>query len=304
MHVTHPLPILIPGSGPGVLLDRVPLTGAQGSGAYDEAWLQELLFKHPEAVPVSEINDTFSGLIPVCREHATPAWPIDILYATPSGRIAVLEAKLWRNPEARRKVVGQILDYAKELSHWTYERLDAGVRAATHRDSGNAKSLVQVVGANQANFDEARFIDAVSRSLRRGDLLLMIAGDGIRENVGAITSFIEDHGTLHFTFGLVEMAIYQIPDGSLLVHPRVLAQSTIIRRIVVEFRGDHLQEAEVEESDEVEPLEPRADLIEKRLLYSKFWSEVLESYPLDDPSQPVKTPSIGTNQRKPFSNRV
>ncbi len=33
----------------------------------------------------------------------------------------LVEAKLWRNPEARRKVIGQILDYAKELSRWNYE---------------------------------------------------------------------------------------------------------------------------------------------------------------------------------------
>ena len=142
MKDTHPLPILISGTGPGVLLQRVPLTGSAGSGAYDEDWLQKLLFSHPEAIPVAEINDTFSGLIPICRELATPAGPIDILYATRSGRIAVLEAKLWRNPEARRKVIGQILDYAKELSHWTYETLDAAVRAATRRDSGVARSLV------------------------------------------------------------------------------------------------------------------------------------------------------------------
>ena len=121
MKDTHLLPILISGTSSGVLLQRVPLTGSAGSGAYDEDWLQKLLFSHPEAIPVAEINDTFSGLIPICRELATPAGPIDILYATRSGRIAVLEAKLWRNPEARRKVICQILDYAKELSHWTYE---------------------------------------------------------------------------------------------------------------------------------------------------------------------------------------
>ena len=28
----------------------------------------------------------------------------------------LIECKLWRNPEARREVVGQILDYAKVLT--------------------------------------------------------------------------------------------------------------------------------------------------------------------------------------------
>jgi len=124
---THPLPILISGSGSNVLLERVPLTGASGTSAYDEDWLQDLLYNHPESLPVAELNPSFVGLIPICRELLTPAGPIDVLYATREGRIAVLEAKLWRNPEARRKVIGQILDYAKELSNWTYETLDAAV---------------------------------------------------------------------------------------------------------------------------------------------------------------------------------
>ena len=295
MKDTHPLPIMISGTGSGVLLERVPLTGATGSGAYDEDWLQKLMFKYPEAVPVAEINDTFSGLIPICRELGTPAGPIDILYATRSGRIAVLEAKLWRNPEARRKVIGQILDYAKELSHWTYETLDAAIRAATRRDSGTPKSLVEIVSDGHESFDEARFIDAVSRSLRRGDLLLLIAGDGIRENVGAITNFIEDHGTLHFTFGLVEMAIYQTPDGSLLVHPRVLAQSTIIRRIVVELRDDRIDEIE-----EISDPESRPDLEETWRQFREFWTEFLTTYQLDDSSQPLKPPTKSTNQYYPM----
>ena len=89
--------------------------------------------------------------------------------------------------------------------------------------------------------EAARFIDALSQSLKRGDLLLLIVGDGIREGVGAITDFLEGHASLHFTFGLVEMAIFQMPDGGQLVQPRVLAQSTIVRRIVVDLRHESIE---------------------------------------------------------------
>jgi len=293
---THPLPILISGSGSNVLLERVPLTGASGTSAYDEDWLQDLLYNHPESLPVAELNPSFVGLIPICRELLTPAGPIDVLYATREGRIAVLEAKLWRNPEARRKVIGQILDYAKELSHWTYETLDAAVLAARRRGQGAARSLFEVVCERHAELDEAQFIDSVSRNLRRGDLLLLIAGDGIRENVGAITNFIEDHGTLHFTFGLIEMAIYRMPDGMHLVQPRVLAHSEVIRRIVVDVRGGQLDESDGESEDEETGSIPRPDLDQQRLKFSTFWKEWMEKHPLDDQSQPIKKPTTWTNQ--------
>jgi hypothetical protein len=290
---THPLPILISENGTETLLQRMPLTG---TGAYNEDWLQELLYKHPKALPIAEINPSFTGLIPVCRELATLAGPLDVLYATSEGRLVVLEAKLWRNPEARRKVVGQILDYAKELSHWSYERLDAAVRAARRRDEGTAKSLFEVVEAQNPGLDEARFIDAISRTLRRGELLLLIAGDGIRENVGAITNFIEDHGTLHFTFGLIEMAIYQMPGGMHLVQPRILAHTEVMRRIVVDVRGSELADADADEPEETAEAMPRPDLEQQRLKFSEFWKELLEKHPLDDQSQPVKPPTKGTNQ--------
>ena len=293
---THPLPILISGSGSNVLLERVPLTGASGTSAYDEDWLQDLLYNHPESLPVAELNPSFVGLIPICRELLTPAGPIDVLYATREGRIAVLEAKLWRNPEARRKVIGQILDYAKELSHWTYETLDAAVLAARRRGQGAARSLFEVVCERHAELDEAQFIDSVSRNLRRGDLFLLIAGDGIRENVGAITNFIEDHGTLHFTFGLIEMAIYRMPDGMHLVQPRVLAHSEVIRRIVVDVRGGQLDESDGESEDEETGSIPRPDLDQQRLKFSTFWKEWMEKHPLDDQSQPIKKPTTWTNQ--------
>jgi hypothetical protein len=164
--------------------------------------------------------------------------------------------------------------------------------------SGVRRNLsFEVVAARDAGVDEARFVDAVQRNLRRGDFLLLIAGDGIRENVGAITSFIETHGTLHFTFGLVEMGIYQLPDGARLVQPRILAQSTVVRRIVVELRDGMAQEvAPDEEREQAEDAGPRPDLEEQRQQFSAFWREILERYPLDDRSQPVKGPANGTNQ--------
>ena len=296
MACTHPLPILISDQGSGILLERIPLTGAAGTGAYNEDWLQDLLYKHPQSLPISEINPSFAGLVPICRELLTPAGPLDVLYATREGRLVVLEAKLWRNPEARRKVIGQILDYAKELSHWSYETLDAAIRAAVRRDQGTAKSLFEVVSEQHGELEEAQFIDAVSRNLRRGELLLLIAGDGIRENVGAITNFIEDHGTLHFTFGLIEMAIYQMPNGMHLVQPRVLARSEVIRRIVVDVRGGELAEPNLDSPEDESETMPRPDLEQQRLKFSEFWKEWLEKYPLDDQSQPVKPPTKGTNQ--------
>src|SRR3954470_11804394 len=119
-------PILVPKTGGGaVVLDRIPLSGDKSTADYSESWLQDLLYRFPNALPIDEIDDGYSQLIPVCKEMNTPKGPIDVVYITPSGRPVILEAKLWRNPEARRKVVAQILDYAQALSRWNFTTFDA-----------------------------------------------------------------------------------------------------------------------------------------------------------------------------------
>ena len=112
-------PLLIKDGQQPKAVPRLPL----GSGDYDEAFVQELAFEHPSCLPVSEIDRAYEQLVPVCMELRTDAGYLDALYVTPTGRLVILEAKLWRNPEARRKVVAQILDYAKELADWDYEDL-------------------------------------------------------------------------------------------------------------------------------------------------------------------------------------
>jgi hypothetical protein len=167
------------------LLDAVPLQ-AVGEGKYSEAWLQEMLYRHPESLPVEEIDSTFLPLIPVCMELATPSGGyVDILLVTPQGRLAIVEVKLWRNPQARREVVGQILEYAKDLNGWNYEGLDAAVRSA-RRTEGKvdaAHGLFDVARGVYPDLEERRFIDGVSSSMQRGDFLLLVVGDGIRHGV-------------------------------------------------------------------------------------------------------------------------
>ena len=203
-------PLVVPEDGCAEPLERVPLSGAANGGHFDEAWLQALVFEHPECLPVAEIDRAYLGLIPVCRELNTPAGPIDALYVTPQGKLAILEAKLWRNPEARRKVVGQILDYAKEVSRWGYEDLQRAISQATGRAGDR---LHDIVASVHPGLDEATFHDAVARSLRKGEFLLVIVGDGIREGVGAIAEFLDRFANLHFTFGLVELASFAGPGA-------------------------------------------------------------------------------------------
>lgn len=282
---TQPLFIKNPADADcAILLERLPLSAAGDGGGYDEAWLQALLFKNPTALPVAEIDASFLDLIPICTELATPAGPLDILFVNKRGMLTVVECKLWRNPEARRKVVGQILDYAKELSRWSYEDLRREISRAL-KQSGD--QLVAAVKSIHPDLDEVQFIDNVSRNLKIGRFLLLISGDGIREGTEAIIEFLDRHAGLHFTFGLTELGLFDFGDGAILAQPRVLARTVIATRNVIEIRGG---EGFIREEGE-EAEEEDAELSERAQINISFWGQLIDGLKLDDAAQAMPKPS-------------
>ena len=219
-----------------VPLRRRRLAVEPTGAAYNEDWLQQLLFRSPEVLPIGEIDLAFAPAIPLCRELPTAAGPIDLAYVSETGRLTLVECKLWRNPQARREVVAQVLDYAKEINRWSYDDLnDAVVRARSGENNGNG--IVDLVQAQNETLDEAAFVDDVTRNLADGRFLLLVVGDGIREGVERIAEHLRRFAGIQFTFGLVELAMFELPEegspAGLIVEPRVLARTVEIERAIV-----------------------------------------------------------------------
>ncbi len=277
----HSTPLLIaPGGG-----SATPLVRLSGEAhGFDEAAVQTLIHAHPAVLPVAEIDPIFADPVPICRELNTPAGSVDNLLVSPAGLPVLVECKLWRNPQARREVVGQILDYAKELRRWTASDLQ---REVSRRVPGRDNPVLELLREAGHAVDEVTFTDALTHNLRRGRFLLLIVGDGIREGVEAIAEYLGGQAGLHFTLGLVELPIYAAPDGGRLVVPRVLARTTLITREVVAVpEGYQLQEeaggGETADGDE----EVSALSAERQA----FWAEFLSGLNLDDPEQAVPDP--------------
>jgi len=201
---------------------------------YSEDWLQETIFNYPELLPINEIDPVFGTLYPVCRELMINGKRLDNLYINDKGMLTQVECKLWRNPESRRTVVGQILDYAQEFSRMRYEDL------ATLIKDNAKKTLFELVSAKTDNLSEPTFIDAVAHNLKIGRFLLLIVGDGIQKDTENISEFLQKHAHLNFTFGLVELRLYKIGESDqpdILILPRVLAKTKEIERAVVRIEG-------------------------------------------------------------------
>ncbi|MDP3916158.1 MAG: hypothetical protein Q8R96_20710 [Bacteroidota bacterium] len=230
----HTSPIIIKGNFVQPL-EKVSLM----SNSYDESWIQNLCFQNPNLLPIDEIEPTFSGMIPICRELSTESGYIDLIYVNESGFITIGECKLWRNPEARRKVLGQVLDYAKDLSKWDYSKFE--IECIKSR-KGEQNSLFEILHEFYPEIEESTFIDNVQNNLNKGRFLLTIIGDGIRENMEDLINYIHRNGNLNFTIALIEIPIYRNPSGDeLIVTPRILAKTKEIERIVYRFSDDQTE---------------------------------------------------------------
>ena len=279
----HAIPLLIGNQGlPATPLKPMSLFG--GAAAVSEADIQDLIQAHPQCLPISEIDAMFVGAVSVCTELNTSAGPIDNLLITPSGLPVIVECKLWRNPEGRREVVGQILDYAKELTRWSSADLQ---REVNRRLKGHGNSILDLVRAAEPGVDEVQFNDALTANLRRGRVLLLIVGDGIREGVEAIAEYLQIHAGLQFSLGLVELPIYELPDGSRLVAPRVLARTAVVTRTVVALPDGYVvAEEEGAHGDAVDPEQQALGDAHRR-----FWEEFIAQLELDDPEQRRPNPT-------------
>lgn len=226
---SHAAPVMIASGGCPSTLRRLSLGTPDHSGDEREAFIQKLVYDHPEIIPMAEIAPPLMPLVSVCMELPTAAGALDNLWITPEGGIVLGECKLFRNPEARRQVIVQALDYARAIAGLHYEEFEAAVRKALGSTSTTLWSLVREHSA----LDEAPFIDAVSRRLRHSHFMILVIGDGIQEGVESLANYLQQHAGLHVALALVDLSIWRDGEDRLLIVPRVPLHTVMVERGVV-----------------------------------------------------------------------
>lgn len=254
--------------------------------ARQEHHLRDLIYDHPEAVPVHALDPSYGRMFTVARELSIPGVGfVDVLLADEWGRLVLIECKLWRNPQARREVVGQILDYARELSRYGYEDLQRQVSIATRR-SGNV--LYQLAREAGCELSEASFVDRVERDLAAGRFLLLVVGDGITEGTRRIGEYLSDQPGLAFNFGLIEMAEYRYTDDSgrerTIMQPRVLARTATIERHVIRMEVPGMS---IEAATDAGSSGTNREVSEAGIAWRRFVDQFVAQARFDDPAQPA-----------------
>lgn len=175
-------------------------TSPAESGYASEDQLQAMILEFPELLPGISADSY------VCREYHTDSGPIDnLIINSKDGSITLVECKLARNPEVRRKIVGQIFDYAASLSSLSFEDFHQRWRAR----GGVDLTLIESHGAPLSL--------AVTSNLEASRFTLLLAVDEINEPLKQMVTFLNDKTDSTLRVALIELARHMNDDVEILI---------------------------------------------------------------------------------------
>lgn len=189
-----------------------------------ESWFRDAIFDNPELViaPCREAGrvDEAEVWLPWAIEKNFGSGPIDVLLVSSYGRIGLVETKLSYNPQKRREVVAQLLDYALSL-----------------QDRGRA-ALPELPPGDDAP-DEEDVVDAVAG----GKFLLLIAGDALDPRALRLSeALLARHLTNEWDLFMIDVNLFHRQDGGdqVLLVPELLGLVRAdIRQVVrVQVEGE------------------------------------------------------------------
>jgi hypothetical protein len=146
----------------------------------DEAYLQDMIYNSPDLIPFEDLGEDARPLILCVKELGLPgSGSTDLVGLDSEGAITIVECKLASNPEAKRKVIGQVLEYAAFLWEMSYDDFD---RLIFEREG---EPLVDLMAKRvlQPDWSQEMFRDSVERSLSEGKFRLVIVVDSINNEL-------------------------------------------------------------------------------------------------------------------------
>lgn len=178
----------------------------------DEAHLQDLIYKNPQIIPLEDINPEIENRkLFTIKELGLSCGNTDVVIIDDKGEIYLIETKLATNNEIRRKVVGQILEYAAYLWQQNFEFLDDKVRSK--HGSGLSEQFQNVNGWIKEDFE-----DAVANNLMEGTFNLIIVVDKVNDELRRITKFTMEKGLAVYP---VELRYFKDKGGIEVIVPTV-----------------------------------------------------------------------------------
>lgn len=190
----------------------------------EEAWLRDAIFEAPDLVigPCRAAGLTEDEWYPWQREYKVEVGKVDVLLLSSQGRVAVVETKLATNPELRRRVLAQALDYL------------------THLADSFEDSMPEI--PKDENGEPVADREDIRESVAQGDMLVIIASDQVDPRAAKLSStLLSDHLVKQWDLALIDVALYRPvsdPPGRFIIVPHlrnlIESEPRQVVRVIVE----------------------------------------------------------------------
>jgi hypothetical protein len=184
-------------SGVFVLTDKKTLVPMEPAEFASEDDLQSLLAEFPALLSGDQIDPTAPRKwLLVKREKpvpdedgATGRWSLDHLFLDQEGVPTLVEVKRGNNTDIRRKVVGQMLDYAANcLIYWPVEGLQADLdETCKARQKSSFEAIAEAFGGG---VNEDQYWSTVKTNLSAGKIRMLFVADRIPRELRRIIEFL------------------------------------------------------------------------------------------------------------------
>ena len=201
----------------------------------DESALQELIAEYPDVLAGERItpNDPRRWLL-ISREMGVPdsqdsadRWAVDHLLVDQDARPTLGEVKRGDNSEIRRRVVGQMLDYAAHATrYWTADTIRDRLESESGGEDAARARIAQLrgVGGEPAEDAYEDFWERVDRNLDAENMCLLIVADDVPDDLATVVGFLNRHMAPRVEVLAVELKQFRGECLRTLV-PRVMGRS-------------------------------------------------------------------------------
>ena len=179
---------------------------------------------------IDPVSDDPPHFVLLRREMPVGGWSLDHLYVDQRGVLTLVETKLFQNPESRREVIGQIIEYAANASEsWSggMARQKATEFWSNQNPPRELDELLQEEFGGETEFENDEFWRKVEENLGNNRIRLIIATDELRPEVRRMIEYLNKWIQNSEILGL-ELKCYGGESESLVLVPLLIGQTQSI----------------------------------------------------------------------------
>jgi len=149
--------------------------------------IQNLIYNNPDIIPIEEIEEDFK-ILKVTREFGIPgAGSTDLVGIDNNANIYIIECKLAYNPQIKREVIGQILEYSSFIWKMQFNEFE---QRFIQREGRSILDIFSDEITDPENQQE--FTDKIKYNLDKGVFRLLIVVDKLNDTLKRNLEYINN----------------------------------------------------------------------------------------------------------------